>query len=277
MNAIGFRGLLRRTDNGFYIVPATKADYTNLSQYSNLAEGKYLNIQFKSGSGSKSYSQVKTAWALMRMLFIANTGRKPTTKELDILYQQLLEEYSDKKLIEDVLHHTQIEVPISISEMSKSQLARFIQVLIQLLYENTQEMLTSADDLIQIQDLFEEWQGYLSLQDVDPTDFNENGEYLSIDEYRETHRYSYASGRTCGEDGTDLEFAHIVSKGSSEAFRDCCWNGMMLTHEEHLEIMHEEGWNGLIARYPHIRGRVMRAYNIAKHLYKIIDEEGIVL
>jgi hypothetical protein len=49
----------------------------------------------------------------------------------------------------------------------------------------------------------------------------------------------------------------------------------MLTHEEHIEIMHEEGWNSLIARFPHIRGRVERAYNLARHLYKIIDEEGI--
>lgn len=128
MEAIGFRGLLKRTQNGFYIIPATKADYTNLSQYSNLADGKYLTIQLKSGSGSKSYSQVKTAWALIRMLFIANTGRKPTTKELNALYEQLLEEYSDKKIVEDVLHHTTKEVPVTMSEMSKSQLARFIQV-----------------------------------------------------------------------------------------------------------------------------------------------------
>lgn len=42
----------------------------------------------------------------------------------------------------------------------------------QLLHENTQELLTSADDLVQIQDLFEEWQGYLSTQETDPTDFN---------------------------------------------------------------------------------------------------------
>lgn len=275
MNAIALRGLLKKKGDVFYIIPATKADKTLIGNYADLAEDKYITIQMKSGSGSKSYSQVKTAWALIKMLFIANKGRKPTTSEADLFYESLLEEYSDKKLVEDVLHHKMKEVPVTMSEMSKLQLARFMQIIIQLLHENTQEMLTSADDLVEIQELFTEWQEYLSLQEVDPTDFNEDGEYLSIEEYRQTHKYSYASGRTCGEDGTDLEFAHIVSRGASAAFENCCWNGMMLTHEEHLEIMHEEGFNSLIARYPHIRGRVQRAMNLAKHLYKVIEKEQI--
>ena len=282
MQSLALRGLLKKTDEGFIIIPATNADKTNLNLYANQADGKYLNLVFKSGSGSKTYAQVKTAWALISMLFIANKGRKPTAKERDILYEQLLEEYADREDVEDVVHHTTRSVPISFSKMTKGQLARFIGILIQLLHEDTQNFMMSDDDLVTLNDLFSEWVDYLSLQEVDPTDVNENGEYLTLDEYRATHTVSYASGRTCGEDGSDLEMAHIISRGSAPEFAECCWNVMMLTHEEHVGIMHgqetrEGGWNALAARFPHIRNRISRAYAIGKHLYKLMDKEEIEL
>lgn len=279
---LAFRGQIKKASGGFLLIPATRADYSNLNIYTVQTEGKYSTVTLKSGSGSKSYSQVKTAWALIDMVFRANKGRKPTENEKKILYKELLEKYSDKRQEIGILSSTPFLVPVSMSEMNKSQLSRFISSLIQLLHENTQGYLLSSDDLIEIGDLFEEWVNYQSCLDVDPTDLDENGNYLSLEEYRATHTVSYASGRTCGEDGSPLEMAHIVSKGSDPAFENCCWNVMMLTHEEHQGIMHgqeivEGGWNALAARFPHITGRIRRAYNLSKHLYKIMEEEGIEL
>lgn len=279
MKALAIQGKIIKESEKFIIIPATKADGTNLDLYTTQLDGKYSTITMKSGYATKSYSQVKTAWAIIKMLAIARLGRKPTEQELNQVYEECLDLFADKELIKGIFSDDKYE-PISMSKMSKSQLARFIQSMMQFLHETTNGLMISPDDMIEIDDLFKEWKNYLSLLDVDPTDLDENGEYLSLDDYRKIHTVSYASGRACGEDGSPLEMAHIVSKGSDPAFENCCWNVMMLTHEEHQGIMHgheihEGGWNALIARFPHIRGRVERAYNMAHHLYKIMDQEGI--
>jgi len=274
MNTVSIRGLLKRTPNGYMVIPATKCDYTMLSMYSDKADGKYISMEFKGSRGTKSYAQIKTAWALITYIFIATKGYKPTKEQAKQLEQELLNLYGDTKA--SILKEGET-VPLGMSEMNKMQLARFIQSLVQHLHECCMNSLLSADDMVNVQEVFAEWQSYISLQEVDPTDFDENGEYLSLEDYRRTHPISYASGRTTDASGSPLEIAHIVSRGSDPAFANCCWNVMMLTHEEHLEIMHEEGWNGLIARYPHIRGRVERAFNMAHHLYKVIDKDKVEL
>lgn len=277
MKALAIRGSITYTNGQYIIRPATRADESLLSAYAVESSNKFMNIEFKSMRGSGSYEQKRTAWALITYIFIAKEGRKPTETERNQLYEELIREYSDKRT--SWLHPGK-ETYITMSEMSKAQLTRFIQTLIQVLNEYAQNSLLRPEDIINISELFQEFQSYVSLQETDPTDFRPNGEYLSLEEYRATHRYSYASGRACGEDGSPLEMAHIVSKGSDPLFENCCWNVMMLTHEEHQDIMHahgmhDGGWNALIARYPHIRGRVERAYNMAHHLYKIIDQEQI--
>lgn len=279
MKSIAIKGTLKSTTEGYVIVPATKADSNLLNSYAACCEGKYLNIEFKGSRGTGSLDQKKTAWALINYIFVSHYGRKPTEAERNQTYAELIEEFSDKK---QSLLHPDKTTPVTMSEMSKAQLARFISTLVQVLNESAESSLLTNDDIINIQEVFQEFQDYLSLQEYDPTDFDENNQYLSLEAYRKTHTVSYASGRACGEDGSPLEMAHIVSKGSDPAFENCCWNVMMLTHEEHQGIMHGHeiahgGWNALIARYPHIRGRVERAYNMAKHLYKIINKEEIEL
>lgn len=277
METLALRGQIKKVNNSFIIYPATKADWSNLTLYTNLITDKYSTITFKSGSGSKSYSQVKTAWALITMLCVAKLGRKPTKKEINIMYAETLDMFADKELQQGILSSEPKYVPVSISKMSKRQLARYIQSMMQMLHENTHGFLLSPDDMIEISELFSEWNNFLSCLDVDPTDLDDNGEYLSLEEYRRTHTVSYASGRVTDNYGGPLEMAHIVSRGSDPAFENCCWNVMMLTHEEHQEIMHQEGWNALIARYPHIRGRVDRAFNMAHHIYKVAEQNGVEL
>ena len=63
-----------------------------------------------------------------------------------------------------------------------------------------------------------------------------------------------------------LEVAHIVSRGADKEDIDEVWNLMMLTHYEHIEIMHKKGWNAFLEIYPHLRGRVKRARNLAGKL-----------
>lgn len=275
MNSLSLRGSVKYENGRFEIIPATNADKQTLLLFAKANQKKILSITFKSSVATKTYNQLKTAHALMEYLFIAIKGYKPTKKQKDKFYQQLLEEFSDKVEVEDVLHKKTILEPVSFSNMSIGQLSRFIQSLVQLLHENTQGYLLSADDLVDIKDIFAEWKNYLSNLNEDPTDYDEYGNLLSLEDYRLTHTISYASGRVCDSNGGGLEMAHIVSRGSDPAFEDKCWNVMMLTHEEHQEIMHGLGWNELIRRFPHIRGRVERAINKARKIYEIIKEESL--
>ena len=100
--------------------------------------------------------------------------------------------------------------------------------------------------------------------------YDENGEMISIEEFRQRHPISFASGV-----GGALELAHIVSRGADEIHRDCCWNTMMLTPEEHRK-QHQVGWNEFLKIYPHLRGRVERARRIAGKLALLEAENGSV-
>ena len=93
---------------------------------------------------------------------------------------------------------------------------------------------------------------------------DENGSYLSLQDWKERNNFSFASG--ISNKAMPLEVAHIVSRGADKEDIDEVWNLMMLTHYEHIEIMHKKGWNAFLEIYPHLRGRVERATNLAGKL-----------
>jgi hypothetical protein len=80
---------------------------------------------------------------------------------------------------------------------------------------------------------------------------------MPVDEWRERHPYSEASGRT-----GDIVRAHIVSRGSDAADIEKTWNWIALLHEEHMQ-QHQIGWDAFLQIYPHLRGRVDRARRLA--------------
>jgi len=115
-----------------------------------------------------------------------------------------------------------------------------------------------------VKEIFEEFQNFKNSFNNDPIDYGPDGELLSTEEWVKVNKCSFASGRR-----ENLEIAHIVSKGTSPQFRDCCWNFMLLTHEEHIEIQHKKGWSELLAIYPHLKGRYDRAFAIAGKINKL--------
>jgi hypothetical protein len=83
---------------------------------------------------------------------------------------------------------------------------------------------------------------------------------LSESEWREKYTYSQASGKQ----GLIVR-AHIVSRGSDGRDVESSWNWLSLTYEEHEE-QHRLGWDIFLSIYPHLRGRVNRARNLAGKL-----------
>ena len=273
MKALSIRGILQQTPEGYLILPATKADKSNLSLFTESTSGKYVTISLDASTGTKSYSQIKTAWALITAIFESMYFRKPSKSELEQFHDELLKDYAETK--PSLLHPGEM-VPVTLREMSKEQLSRFIQSLITDLFDIINDGQFTDTELIDLQGVFQEWESYMSSLNIDPTDTDGQGNWLSLDEYRATHTVSYASGRTTDDGGGSLEMAHIVSRGSHPEFADCCWNVMMLTHEEHCGIMHghevrDGGWDALAARFPHIKGRVERAYKMVAKLSRILE------
>lgn len=254
MNNVGIRAVLRRTAEGVLIIPASNADKTVFMSYVEQAADKYVSLDFKNLRATKTYDQLKAAWALIDLIFQSMYFRRPISAERQQMYAELLEEFAPRK--PSLLHQGQDE-PKTFSEMSKQELSSFIQSLISFLAESCD---LNQKDQMMVKDIFLEWQSYKSSMDKDPDDYDENGELLDMATWRERHTVSFASGI-----GGDLDLAHIVSRGADTVHRDCCWNVMLLTHEEHM-MQHAKGWNEFLKIYPHLRGRVERARHIAGKL-----------
>jgi len=262
------RAALVKGQDGVVLRPVTTSDKVLFSNFYEQSQNKYVNITLKNDKGTKTYEQLKTAWALIDLTFQVIHYRKPNGAERRQFGSELVKDFGDK--IPSLLHDGE-EVSVSMSEMSKKQMANFIRNLIYNLAENcdfSDKFLENAE--ISVKNIFLEWQTHKSSLDKDPDDYDENGELLSIEEWRQRHPISFASGV-----GGPLELAHIVSKGADEIHRECCWNALMLTPEEHRQ-QHQKGWNEFLKIYPHLRGRVERARRIAGKLALLEAENGTV-
>lgn len=216
----------------------------------------------------KSYSQVKTVWKLVEIIWqtqnrnIDGTFPIPTRQQRENMYADLKEAFCDKRrsLIEpDKL------VPIGLSEQTVEQATRFIQSLINLLYDIADFTIYDTvmiNEVKQVINKWHEWRGNLA---DDPLD------NVTAEEWRESHTVSDASGI-----GGDIEIAHIVSRGADASDIDKPWNWIALTHEEHAR-QHQYGWEEFIKSYPHLLPRIKRAREKAKKLerYCIIPEYDI--
>lgn len=260
MGKIVIRAIPKKFDNGWLLLPATNQDKRVLNMFSEDSAGKYVTVAVSLQKGTKTFEQVKTIWALISILFQAQNGREPTIEESTALYMSLIFQYAER--IPDVRNHENT-IPVTLSDMSIAQAARFIQDI-------TTEVIMSIDlnhsELEQklrcdVSEIFNQFQEYKGSQKNDPTDFGSNGELLTTKQWVEKHTISMASGIA-----GNLEIAHIVSKGTAPQYRDCCWNFLRLTHDEHIEIQHKQGWEVFLRIYPHLKGRVNRARELAHKL-----------
>jgi hypothetical protein len=203
----------------------------------------------------RTFRQNRATWILIEAIFESMEGRKPTEEEKYNLYLDLLEVYAEKVpcRFKDALR------PIHISEANSIEGARFIDGL---LYHLATECNLDYGTQSTVADVLWQWESYRGTLEVDPFDYTDSGctELMPVDECRERHPYSEASGRT-----GDIERAHIASRGSDVADIEKSWNWIALLHDEHMKS-HQIGWDAFLQIYPHLRGRVDRARNLAGKL-----------
>lgn len=196
----------------------------------------------------RSYKQLNSVWKLITVIFESMEGRKPTESERYDLYLDLLEEYADKtpsRFRKNTLR------AVHISESNTVAAARFIDGL---LYHLATQCELNYDLQADVRKVLYEWEIWRGKQEHD---FKDD---MTVSEWRERAVYSEASG-LC--DSVDCH--HIVSRGAAPQFANCAWNVLALTREEH-EFFHAHGWNAFFEKYPHLRGKVERAFEKAGHL-----------
>ena len=196
----------------------------------------------------RSYKQLNAVWKLITVIFESMEGRKPTENERYDLYLDLLEVYADKK--PSRIRKGKVR-PVHISESNTVAAARFIDGL---LYHLATECELNYDSQADVRKVLYEWEIWRGKQE---RDFKDD---MTVSEWRKRAVYSEASGL-----GGSVDCHHIVSRGAAPQFTDCAWNVLALTREEH-EFFHAHGWNAFFEKYPHLRGKVERAFEKAGHL-----------
>jgi hypothetical protein len=217
----------------------------------------FLQVDLELRYQKRTFKQNSTVWSLVTAIFQGDSEnhRLPTEEEKYNLYLDLLEVYADKvpnKLTGGLR-------PIHISESNSIEGARFIDGL---LYHLTTLCALDLDiqaEVIDVMQAWEEWRGSLEQDPVDYADLACT-RLLNGEAWREKHLVSEASGQ-----GGRIVRAHIVSRGADAGDIEKSWNWIALLWEEHEE-QHRIGWDGFLQIYPHLRGRINRARQLAGKL-----------
>jgi len=203
----------------------------------------------------RTQKQLASVFVLVSAIFESMEGRRPTEEEKYSLYDDLLEVYADRV----PCRFKNLTRPVRISEANSVEGARFIDGL---MYHLAKECNLEYGTQSTVADVLWQWEAYRGGLEVDPLDYTDRDctVLMPVDEWRERHPYSEASGRT-----GDIVRAHIVSRGSDAADIEKTWNWIALLHDEHTQ-QHQIGWDAFLQIYPHLRGRVDRARNLAGKL-----------
>jgi hypothetical protein len=212
----------------------------------------FLWIELELRHQKRTFKQNATVWKLIECIWASMEKDPPTEEEKYGLYLDLLEVYADKtkNRITGELR------PIHISESSSLEGAHFIDSL---LYHLATMCRLDYGTQSQVIDVLQDWESWRGSLEIDPMDYSDADctRLLTEAEWRKKHPMSEASGR-----GGAIDRAHIVSRGADAPDIEKAWNWIALTHEEHMQ-QHQIGWDSFLQIYPHLRGRVDRARNLA--------------
>lgn len=213
-----------------------------------------LECEIDAAFQHRTFKQLKAVFKLVTVIFQSDSEnhRPPTEEEKYSLYLDLLGLYADK--IPN--RYTGELRSIHISEANTLAGSHFIDGL---LY-HLSTLCKLPDDLqATVRSVLYKWEIWRGEQEHDINDDR------SIEEMRQYVVYSEASGRT------PVEYHHIVSRGNCPAAIDKAWNIVVLTPDEH-RFYHQKckNWDEFLEVYPHLRGKVERAYKKCSELEHVL-------
>jgi hypothetical protein len=261
-------------DSYIVLKPTNKTDLVAVKKFFGTKQKreKYNNKEFYIQTlltlpqQQRTHKQLNSVFALVTAIFESMEGRTPLEDEKMGLYYDLLELYADKvpNRFNKALR------PVHISEANSIQGSRFIDGLLSHL---TTECELDYGTMATVQSVLEDWEDWKGKLDYDPSDYRDVNctEILTHEEWIKTHPYSEASGKR-----GQIVRAHIVSRGSDAADIEKSWNWIALLHDEHMK-QHQIGWDKFLQIYPHLRGRVDRARNLAGKLELEFKREQLAI
>ena len=237
---------LEKSDGCYKVKPL---DLSDVKLFEKLLQTNkdFYNMEISTPVNYRTYDQLRTVWKLVTVIFQSQNERSPTEDERYALYEDLLEEYAEKR--PSTLDKNKL-VPVHISKADTKAGAYFIEGLMCHLSQYCDLNTTAQTEVRELLFEWEEWRGTL-------TDKVQN---CTMEEYRERHPYSEASGK-----GGTLHLHHIVTKGSCEKLRNVTANWLMLTPQEH-ENLHQYGYGWFERTYPHLKGKIERAFKLQGEL-----------
>lgn len=203
---------------------------------------------FSTPKKERTYSQLRTVWKLVTIIFQSMEYRKPTEDERYNLYLDLLDEYGEKRMnpINGRL------IPVHVSDKDPKACAYFIEGL---MLHLAQYCDLQMDAQTQVRSLLFEWELHTGKYG------SEFVHQITESEYKLRHPISEASGK-----GGTLHLHHIVPKGECEALRHVTANWVMLTEDEHMEL-HRIGVDSWLNKYPHLVPKFARAKQLKAVAY----------
>lgn len=238
---------IKRGTNCIMLQPLDMRDMALFDKLIEKGDNVYSGT-FGTVKKTKTYKQLATVWKLVSIIFQSMEGRKPTANESRELYEDLLEEYAEKRpsKVNGKL------VPVHVSEADTKACAYFIEGLMIHLAQFCELPIDAQTEVRELFFLQEYYTGQFGVDWVNQ---------CSENEYRERHPVSEASGI-----GYKLHLHHIVTKGSAEALRHVTANWVMLTQGEHKEL-HDMGEEFFLEKYPHLVPKFRRAHSLDKQQY----------
>jgi len=218
-----------------------------------------MTIDLETWYRTHSRASQNTFFGILRFIAWAEVGHKPTEEDMWWHIEDAIDRYAPEK--EHPITKKYTKVRPGDPRLTTREMSMMIEgVLNELAQMDIPDFVLNSigPDMKKLWESWYTWR-YNEVEE-DPLFLDESN--MDWEEYCEAHPVCELSG-TPGTEQDPLERMHIVSGGSDLADYEKPWNWIRAKHSIH-RWQHNNGWTPILKAYPHVKGKIMRARNLAK-------------
>lgn len=226
---------VKNEEGKFVLYPRTQGDASTLKVFVD-GRGRWVNVRLMNRASTRTRTQDKTFWALFNLYCQSLFGRRPSSDEIDFMYEKLRPMLFPVRA--DLLGDG-TRIPKSWSQLTKAEGIEVIDKLMRLVIESEN---VPDDCQLEVRDIFRWVQSEKGGLRIDPADFHDDGTPLTKAEWAERNPLCMIRGIKGGD------ICHIVSRQQGmglEWLVNMPWNFYRGSHDIHIEIQHRLGWDAL--------------------------------
>lgn len=265
--AVGMAHALKNHDGSFSPV-AIEVDRKLFRIFLSKAyeHGDAFILEMKQVVKSRTFKQQNTIFGLAGILYQCLNDRSPSGEEKEALVRDVMAQYGDYVEIEyksranNGAPKTRL---LSVSELDILGASKVIQGFLQeLAYFDL-----NVDQQGSVKKIFIDWMNWRGAQKIDLIDSAMG--YVSGKTSEDIFREKNTICMACTRGGEGLQIAHIVGRGANGRVMNEPWNWLLLCNKDHVSFQHQAGWDEFLKAYPHLRGRVERAREMASETDRV--------